>query len=321
MANRQNSARKFSPRPTIHKSDSKPTGERASYPLTISEVPLDVGVYHAPETSAAQRRHNSPVAWFLSEFVLGPLFLALTHTYTFVIPRSISSTVDVRIWVQRVIKRILDIVGSSVGLVLATPLFIILPILIKLDSSGPVFYSQIRVGRNRRKRARRAYNVAVDNSHRRRERRRDDVLGQPFKVIKFRTMCVDAEKHSGPVWATKNDSRVTRIGGFLRRCRLDEVPQLFNVLKGEMSLVGPRPERPVFVKSLVEEVPNYRRRLTVKPGITGLAQIENGYDVSVNSVVNKIRTDLRYIDNWSLLADIRILLRTIVVVLTGKGAN
>jgi lipopolysaccharide/colanic/teichoic acid biosynthesis glycosyltransferase len=326
MGSRNNSARKNHMRADHSRKLPQGSGanhdtENASYPLTANDVSLDVGVYHAPTRGADSRRYNSPVAWFLSEFVLGPLFLFVTHAYTFIIPRSIASTSDIRLWVQRVFKRALDIVGSIVGLVFAIPLFVVIPILIKLNSRGPVFYTQVRVGRNRRRSVRRAYNVAVDSSSRRRERRREDVLGRPFKVIKFRTMVVDAEKKSGPVWATKGDPRITKFGSFLRVCRLDEVPQLINVLRGEMSLVGPRPERPVFVMSLAEEVPNYRERLTVKPGITGLAQVENGYDVSVNSVVSKIKTDLQYIDNWSLLSDFRILLRTIKVVLTGKGAN
>ncbi len=321
MGSRNNNARRLQSRISAQETATKQSSDKASYPLALNDVSLDIGVYHAPEGTAEARRFNSPVAWFLSEFVLGPLFLVVTHAYTFVIPSSIASTSDIRMWLQRVFKRFLDVVGRVVGLVLAAPLFIILPILIKLNSRGPVFYTQVRVGQNRRSRSRRAYNVAVDKSNRRRDRRREDVLGRPFKVIKFRTMIVDAEKDCGPVWATKGDPRITRFGGFLRKCRLDEVPQLINVLKGEMSLVGPRPERPVFVKNLADEVPNYRRRLTVKPGITGLAQIENGYDVSVNSVVNKIKTDLRYIDNWSLLSDFRILLRTIKVVLTGDGAN
>ncbi|MBN4057088.1 sugar transferase [bacterium AH-315-J21] len=321
MNRKDNAARKLNLRAPNPETPLKRSSDKASYPLSLNDVSLDVGVYHAPERSRDVRHSSSSVAWFLSEFILGPLFLVVTHAYTFVIPSSIASTSDIRLSFEKLFKRFLDIFGSVVGLVLATPIFIIIPILIKLNSRGPVFYTQVRVGKNKRTRSRRAYNVAVDNSNRRRDRRREDVLGRPFKVIKFRTMVVDAEKDCGPVWATKGDPRITRLGRFLRKCRLDEVPQLINVLRGEMSLVGPRPERPVFVKSLADEVPNYRRRLTVKPGLTGLAQVENGYDTSVNSVVNKIKTDLRYIDNWSLMSDIKILIRTIKVVLTGDGAN
>ena len=145
-------------------------------------------------------------------------------------------------------------------------------------------------------------------------------MGRPIRVIKFRTMIADAEKKCGPVWATKNDPRITRLGNFLRKTRLDEVPQFINVLKGDMSLVGPRPERPVFVEDLCSKVENYDKRLQVKPGITGLAQVENGYDSSVTSVVRKVHYDLKYIQNWSLWSDVKILLKTVVVVVTGKGA-
>ena len=133
-------------------------------------------------------------------------------------------------------------------------------------------------------------------------------------------MVVDAEKNSGPVWATQNDPRITRIGRFLRKTRLDEIPQFLSVLKGDMSLVGPRPERPKFVADLSTKVDNYTRRLDVKPGITGLAQVENGYDSSLASVNRKVQYDLQYIRSWSVLSDLRILAKTVVVVITGKGA-
>jgi lipopolysaccharide/colanic/teichoic acid biosynthesis glycosyltransferase len=133
-------------------------------------------------------------------------------------------------------------------------------------------------------------------------------------------MVNDAEKKSGPVWASKNDPRITRLGNFLRKTRIDEIPQFFNVLKGDMSLVGPRPERPKFVKDLSTQVKDYTHRLEVKPGLTGLAQVENGYDSSIASVVKKVRYDIEYIRTWSVLADVKILLKTVVVVLTGKGA-
>ena len=133
-------------------------------------------------------------------------------------------------------------------------------------------------------------------------------------------MVQNAEKKSGPVWAIKNDSRITRLGTFLRKTRLDEIPQFINVLKGDMSLVGPRPERPNFVRDLSEKVQDYSGRLAVKPGLTGLAQVENGYDTSLASVVRKVNLDLEYIRHRSIWADIKILSRTVMVVLTGKGA-
>ncbi|MEW5993832.1 MAG: sugar transferase [Candidatus Zixiibacteriota bacterium] len=224
--------------------------------------------------------------------------------------------------VHRRIKRALDILGAVIGLVLTAPLFVILPLIIKLDSSGPVFYTQLRVGQNRRQRNRRddRGNGTTASGRRLRQRRRDDTYGRIFNVIKFRTMKDDAEKESGPVWAVKDDPRVTRLGRILRKTRLDEIPQLINVLKGDMSLVGPRPERPEFVRQLMATVDGYEQRLSVKPGITGLAQVENGYDTSVDSVARKVRLDLEYIERWSLWLDFKILCKTFVVVLTGRGA-
>ena len=200
------------------------------------------------------------------------------------------------------------------------PFWIILPVLIKLDSRGPVFYTQLRVGVNRRGKDRRYHQKADVVDRRGRERRREDYQGRLFRVIKFRTMVHNAEKHSGPVWASKNDSRVTRAGAFLRKARMDEIPQFLNVLRGDMSLVGPRPERPNFVRELSGQVDDYNNRLKVKPGLTGLAQVEAGYDSSVATVAEKVRYDLEYIENWSLWTDIKILLKTVKVVLTGKGA-
>ncbi len=221
---------------------------------------------------------------------------------------------------NRLMKRTVDIIGATVGLILSAPLMLAVAVAVKLDSPGPVFYIQTRVGVNRRKRDRRFCQKVGAANLRRRDRRREDYLGRPFKMIKFRTMVQDAEKKTGPVWATKNDPRITRIGAFLRKCRLDEFPQFWSVLKGDMSLVGPRPERPSFVRDLCEKVDNYHRRLEVKPGLTGLAQVENGYDSSVATVAEKVRFDLKYIRSWSVWTDVRILLKTVVVVLTGRGA-
>ena len=130
----------------------------------------------------------------------------------------------------------------------------------------------------------------------------------------------NAEKTTGPVWATKNDTRITAIGAFLRKTRIDEIPQFINVLMGDMSLVGPRPERPSFVSDLTGKVEGYATRLQVKPGLTGLAQVSSGYDSSIASVTEKVQYDIDYIENWSVWLDIKILLKTVVVVLTGRGA-
>lgn len=147
------------------------------------------------------------------------------------------------------------------------------------------------------------------------ERRTQNQFGKPFEVFKFRTMVYDAEKRCGPVWATVNDPRVTRLGRLLRKTRLDEIPQLINVIRGEMLIVGPRPERPFFIEKLSREIDGYTRRLDVLPGITGLAQVENGYDGSIDDVRSKVRYDLEYIRRSSLRSDLKIMLRTVGVVL------
>ena len=221
----------------------------------------------------------------------------------------------------RFIKRSCDIIGSLIGLVLILPFWLIIAILIKLDTSGPIFYTQPRVGKNHRESSRRKNLNGGDAESRNRERRRDDLFGETFQVIKFRTMINNAEKDSGPVWASKNDSRITRVGSVLRKLRLDETPQFINVLMGDMSLVGPRPERPTFVRDLSNNINDYALRLQVKPGITGLAQIKGSYDSSPATVVRKLKNDLEYIENWSLWLDIKILFRTIFVVFSGKGAH
>ena len=193
-------------------------------------------------------------------------------------------------WEQS-LKRLMDILVSLFVLTLSSPLWIIISIAIKMDTPGPVVYSQERVGKD----------------------------GKIFKMHKFRSMRVDAEKDSGPVWAPKNDKRVTNVGRFLRNSRLDEIPQFINVLDGDMSLVGPRPERPFFVGKLSKEIPLYHRRLKVRPGITGWAQIKQGYDRSIEDVRSKVRYDLFYIENMSFRMDIKILLYTFYIMLMGKG--
>lgn len=258
---------------------------------------------------------------FLGAEITGLWFVLLSAMFIFAVPANMTRAGQLSVMVNRGIKRTVDIIGALVGLILSLPFMIILPILIKLDSRGPVFYTQMRVGVNRRKADRRyCQKAGIGSEKRSRERRRADYMGQPFKLIKFRTMVQDAERKSGPVWATKNDPRVTRLGAFMRKTRLDEIPQFINVLRGEMSLVGPRPERPHFVQDLSTKVEGYTGRLEVKPGITGLAQVENGYDSSIASVAKKVQYDLRYIREWSLWTDVKILLKTVVVVFTGRGA-
>ena len=192
---------------------------------------------------------------------------------------------------EKKLKRIFDIIVSLLILIITSPILIITAIAIKIDSAGEVFFRQERCGIN----------------------------GSIFKILKFRSMRKDAEKHTGPVWSQKDDPRITKVGKFIRRVRIDEIPQMINVLKGEMSIVGPRPERPYFVEKLSEEIPYYKRRLKVRPGITGWAQVKHKYDETIEDVKVKLRYDLFYIENMSLRMDFKILLRTVFVVLLGKG--
>ena len=198
-------------------------------------------------------------------------------------------------------KRLLDISAAILGLSIGLCLLPILALLIKLDSKGPIFFSQLRVGQ-----------VTPDTS-------------KMFSMYKFRTMRTDAEEATGAVLATKNDPRITRIGRFLRLTRLDEIPQLYNVFKGDMSLIGPRPERPDFYKKLEDAIPFFTERTWgLKPGITGLAQVNQGYDECIEDVRNKVSYDHAYALSLSsfiswLRADIDIVFKTIVVMVCGRG--
>ena len=190
-------------------------------------------------------------------------------------------------------KRIFDLTMSGLLLLCASPVLLLLAILIKLDSKGPVFYWQERVGRG----------------------------GEPYRVHKLRTMKKDAEKLSGPVWAQQKDPRITRLGNFLRKTRLDEIPQVFAVFRGDMSFVGPRPERPFFVQQLKTQIPFFGLREAVKPGITGWAQIRYPYGATVEDSKNKLEYDLYYVQHQSLFLDLAICFHTIKTVLFGKGAR
>lgn len=191
-----------------------------------------------------------------------------------------------------VAKRIFDVACATAGLVLALPLMALTAIAVKLDSRGPALYSQIRTG----------------------------ALGKPFRIHKFRSMRTDAEKN-GAAWATENDPRVTRVGRFIRSTRLDELPQLWNVLVGEMSMVGPRPERPEFIEALEKQIPFFRQRLCVKPGVTGHAQVRCRYGASAEDALEKLQYDLYYMKSFSLWFDISILIDTVKVVLWRIGAR
>ncbi|MDZ7859916.1 MAG: sugar transferase [Candidatus Krumholzibacteriota bacterium] len=218
------------------------------------------------------------------------------------------------------LKRVFDIIISVIALVILSPLLAIAAILIKLESRGPVFYSQERIGLNRRAVDRRRRDAEIKFEKRsKKDRRAENCYGKPFKMYKLRTMRQDAEI-SGPALAKKNDSRITRIGKILRRTRIDELPQFVNVLQGDMSLIGPRPERSFYIKSIRKELPEFTLRLKTKPGITGLAQVEAGYANTMDLMEKKLSYDLLYIMSLSFLTEAKIIIKTISVILTGKGA-
>ncbi|MGG3467834.1 exopolysaccharide biosynthesis polyprenyl glycosylphosphotransferase [Neobacillus pocheonensis] len=186
-------------------------------------------------------------------------------------------------------KRLFDLLFSIFGLIITMPVILVFGLFIKLETPGPVFFIQERVGQN----------------------------GRNFNVLKLRSMGVDAEKN-GAQWAEKNDPRVTKIGAFIRKTRIDEIPQFINVIKGDMSLVGPRPERPLFTEQFNKEIPGFIDRLAVKPGITGWAQVNGGYDISPQE---KLIHDRYYINNLNFVLDINIIIKTIKVCFTGSGAR
>ena len=192
-----------------------------------------------------------------------------------------------------VVKRGFDLVASGILLGVTSPVIAITALMIKLDSAGPLFYRQERVGEG----------------------------GRVFAVCKFRSMRTDAEQAGKPIWATANDDRTTRVGRIIRKLRIDELPQIFNVFRGDMSFVGPRPERPFFVQQLAQEIPYYEARHSIKPGITGWAQVRYPYGASVEDAREKLQYDLYYVKNHSLFLDIMILIDTVQVVLWGKGAR
>jgi lipopolysaccharide/colanic/teichoic acid biosynthesis glycosyltransferase len=212
---------------------------------------------------------------------------------------------------------LLERLVALILIIISAPLMLLIALAVKLDSPrAPVVYRQERVGQNRRCREDASSEFAGPQ-----DRRETRGLGRIFPIYKFRSMIPDAEKNTGPVWASERDPRITPVGSVLRWLRLDELPQLFNILRGHMRLIGPRPERPHFVSGLCLEIPEYAQRLTVPPGITGLAQVERQYDASVEDVRTKVKYDLFYARNRSSLLDIKILLKTIDVMLRGRGVH
>lgn len=191
------------------------------------------------------------------------------------------------------VKRVVDLAGAILGLVVSMPIMALVALIVRFDSKGPIIYRQVRVGR----------------------------MGKCFEVLKFRSMRVDAEKETGAQWASENDPRATRVGKFLRKYRLDELPQFLNVIIGDMSFVGPRPERPCFVEELRKTIPYYDERHSVRPGLTGWAQVQYRYGASVEDSFNKLEYDLFYLKQMSLTFDVAIIFQTIRIMLCGQGAR
>jgi lipopolysaccharide/colanic/teichoic acid biosynthesis glycosyltransferase len=202
-----------------------------------------------------------------------------------------------------------NITLASIGLVLASPIMLVFAFLVKLTSPGPIFYAQARVGLDRRRSARTSSVY---------DRRSRDLGGRAFMILKFRTMRIGAEK-SGAVWAVPRDARVTTIGRLMRKYRIDELPQLVNVIRGEMNIVGPRPERPSIFSRLCDDIAEYPLRQRARPGITGWAQVNQAYDTSVDDVRVKVRYDLEYLERQGVAQDLMIMARTVPVMIFRKG--
>lgn len=227
-------------------------------------------------------------------------------------PSAVTSTHSSRPAQRRTerITRIMNVVIASISLVVLSPIILVFAALVKLTSRGPIFYSQARVGLDRRR---------TGDDHGVFDRRTRDIGGRAFTIYKFRSMYTGAEQPTGAVWATKGDPRVTPIGRIMRKCRVDELPQLLNVIRGDMNIVGPRPERPSIFSKLCEDIADYPQRQRAKPGITGWAQINQAYDTSLDDVRSKVRYDLEYLERQGVAEDLRIMARTLPVMIFRKG--
>jgi sugar transferase (PEP-CTERM system associated) len=271
---------------------------------TTSDLPTLVEVHRIDRivVGLADRRHTLPIQELMQAKLAGVRVEDAATTYERIAGKILAEgatpswfvfsdgfRASRRTWI---VKRAVDVVMAFVGVVLSAPLVALTALAVKLESPGPVLYRQERVGEH----------------------------GRTFTLCKFRSMRVDAES-GGPRWATENDDRVTRVGRFIRLTRLDELPQLWNVLRGEMSFVGPRPERPYFVRQLTSIIPYYAQRHSVKPGVTGWAQVKYRYGSSIEDALEKLRYDLYYIKHQSIFFDLTIVMDTVKVILSGKGAQ
>jgi sugar transferase (PEP-CTERM system associated) len=287
--------------------DDASADERTGDPLVLgrtADLPQVIARHHVDRivVSLADRRGKLPITELLQAKLSGVRVEDAATTYERLTGKILTDGIKPS-WLifsdgfcasrgTRLVKRALDLVLALVGVVLASPVMLLTAIAIRLDSPGPVLYCQDRVGEN----------------------------GRVFTLCKFRSMRADAETGT-PIWAKDKDDRVTRVGRFIRLVRLDELPQLWNVLKGDMSFVGPRPERPFFVERLAAAIPFYMERHAVKPGVTGWAQVKYRYGSSIEDAMEKLRYDLYYIKHLSIFFDLTIVVDTVKVILSGKGAK
>jgi sugar transferase (PEP-CTERM system associated) len=286
--------------------DDESRGEKIGVPIlgATVDIPVLVDAHRIDRivVGLADRRHTLPIQELLKAKLAGVRVEDAATTYERISGKILAEGALPSWFVfsdgfyvtstKRRLKRTIDVVLSFVGLMLSAPLMVLTAIAVRMDSPGPVLYRQVRIGQH----------------------------GRTFTLCKFRSMRTDAER-GVPKWASEHDDRVTRVGRFIRRTRLDEMPQLWNVLRGEMSFVGPRPERPYFVAQLTAIIPYYAERHTLKPGVTGWAQVKYRYGSSIEDALEKLRYDLYYIKHQSILFDVTIFLDTIKVILSGKGAQ
>ncbi|MBN2087971.1 sugar transferase [candidate division KSB1 bacterium] len=287
------------------------------------------GIGSKPSPFGSENQNQSielrkKIRFYWQKIIVSPLFLIVSMILFLLLPDKVIKerlSVVFRYSIGVFLKRSLDILLALIGIVLFSPFLILIPILIKLDSRGTILYRQLRVGQNRRRGDDWGSQLIFQTKSRNFDRRSIDLHGEPFYLYKFRTMKQNAELMTGPVWASQNDTRVTRVGRILRATHLDELPQFINVLRGDMSIVGPRPERPCFVAEFAAMMDDYTDRFQIKPGITGSAQIYNGYDVDLEGVKNKLKFEIEYINNRSLYLDIKLIFLTVRNMILRKGGS